>query len=259
MAEKNKRKSIYDKPLKDINKDGKVNFGDTWLGDALGFDGKVGIQKGRPGLKASLKGARRGEEKSDDTSTSTKPPTRPRARPAKEEPLKYGPSTRPSRRRPKMEGSEVGDKSKGPGATRKSAGPSVQTTAQQPKPSTTTTTTGPAVTRIEETSPNRQTPNKPPMTTADARAKVIKDKAAARANTPTEAQIQAWIKKQGASFHRANKTQQAKRAAAIKALTKTGMAAGGMTSNMGRYSRTGNTNYKGKGMFYDSKSPRGYK
>jgi len=230
-----KRESIYDKPLKDINKDGKVNFGDTWLGDALGFDGKIGVQKGRPGLKASLKGARRGEEKKPEG----KPPTRPRARTVK------------------MEGSEVGDKSKGPGATRRSTGPSVQTTTQQPKPPS--TTTGPAVARIEETSPNSQTPNKPPMTTADARAKVIKDKAAARANTPTEAEIQAWIKKQGASFHRANKTQQAKRAAAIKALTKTGMAAGGMTSNMGRYSRTGNTNYKDKGMFYDSKSPRGYK
>jgi len=250
-----KRKSIYDKPLKDINKDGKVNFGDTWLGDALGFDGKVGIQKGRPGLKASLKGARRGETETKKEDKPKRSRSRPKMEGSEVGDKSKGPGA--TRRRPKMEGSEVGDKSKGPGATRRSTGSSVQTTTQQPKPST--TTTGSAVTRIEETSPSRQTPNKPPMSTADARAKVFKDKAAARANAPTETQIQAWLRKQGASFHRVNKTKQAKRAAAIKALTRTGMAAGGMTSNMGRYSKTGNTNYKDKGMFYDSKSPRGYK
>jgi len=75
MAEKKKSKK-----LRDINKDGKVNFGDTWLGDALGFDGKVGIQKGRPGLKDSLKGARRGStSKSEDKPKDT--PKRPTARP----------------------------------------------------------------------------------------------------------------------------------------------------------------------------------
>lgn len=42
------------------NKDGsdEVGFGDTWLGDLLGFDGKVGIQDG-PNLKESLAGGRR--------------------------------------------------------------------------------------------------------------------------------------------------------------------------------------------------------
>lgn len=67
MAEKKKKKSIYSKKLKDINKDGKRNFKDTFLGDLLGADGKAGIKKGRPGLKASLKGARREDGKPDVT------------------------------------------------------------------------------------------------------------------------------------------------------------------------------------------------
>ena len=66
MAEK-KKKSIYSRKLKDVNKDGKKNFADTWLGDLLGADGKAGIKKGRPGLKASLKGARREDGKADTT------------------------------------------------------------------------------------------------------------------------------------------------------------------------------------------------
>jgi hypothetical protein len=37
--------------------DGRVTFGDTWLGDLLGFDGKAGVQG--PGLSESLDGARR--------------------------------------------------------------------------------------------------------------------------------------------------------------------------------------------------------
>mgnify|MGYP003108995084 CR=1 FL=1 len=56
-----KKKSIYSRRLKDVNKDGKRNFGDTFLGDLLGADGKVGIGKGRPGLIDSLKGKRREE------------------------------------------------------------------------------------------------------------------------------------------------------------------------------------------------------
>lgn len=55
-----KKKSIYDKPLKDINKDGKRNFKDTWVGDLIGADGKAGVQG--PGMKASMKGARRGSD-----------------------------------------------------------------------------------------------------------------------------------------------------------------------------------------------------
>jgi hypothetical protein len=59
MAKKPKKDSIYSKPLKDINKDGNKNFKDTFLGDLIGADGKIGINKGNPGLKASLKGERR--------------------------------------------------------------------------------------------------------------------------------------------------------------------------------------------------------
>lgn len=43
--------------LKDINQDEKRNFGDTWLGDLLGADGKFGVQG--PGLRSSWFGARR--------------------------------------------------------------------------------------------------------------------------------------------------------------------------------------------------------
>jgi hypothetical protein len=56
------------KKLKDVNKDGKVNFKDTWLGERLSTKGKL---KG-PNLEESLKGARRevpGEEKKSTTST----------------------------------------------------------------------------------------------------------------------------------------------------------------------------------------------
>ena len=58
-------KSIFDnlidrsdknKALGTSNKKG-VDFGDTWLGDLLGFDGKAGVQG--PGLKESFGGARR--------------------------------------------------------------------------------------------------------------------------------------------------------------------------------------------------------
>ena len=60
------KSSMYE-GLKDVagsngSGDGRVNFGDTWLGDTLGFDGKAGTDG--PGLKDSLGGARR--EKDDD-------------------------------------------------------------------------------------------------------------------------------------------------------------------------------------------------
>ena len=67
MAEK-KKKRQYTKEylggrrkLKDVDKSGKRDFGDTFLGDLIGADkgGKLGIKKGRPGLRASLKGERR--------------------------------------------------------------------------------------------------------------------------------------------------------------------------------------------------------
>ena len=84
---KKKSKSIFSRKLKDINNDGKRNFGDTYVGDLLGIDGKLGIQKGRPGLIASMKGARREEDKPDKKTTTKKKSTavkvslRPKARP----------------------------------------------------------------------------------------------------------------------------------------------------------------------------------
>jgi hypothetical protein len=45
--------------LADTSGDGNVNFGDTWLGDLLGFDGEAGIAEGNPGLRDSFSGARR--------------------------------------------------------------------------------------------------------------------------------------------------------------------------------------------------------
>ena len=47
---------LYD-GLQDINNDGEINFGDTWLGDALGFDGRAGVQG--PSLSDSRGGSRR--------------------------------------------------------------------------------------------------------------------------------------------------------------------------------------------------------
>jgi hypothetical protein len=62
--------------LNDVNNDGKSNFGDTYTGDLLGFDGKVGVQG--PNARDSWNGTRReggtgtrsnelGETKSYDT------------------------------------------------------------------------------------------------------------------------------------------------------------------------------------------------
>lgn len=53
--------------------DGKVSFGDTWLGDLLGFDGKVGVDG--PGLKDSWGGARRTSGTTTTTSTTDKTKT----------------------------------------------------------------------------------------------------------------------------------------------------------------------------------------
>ena len=61
MAEKKKKKSIYSRKLRDVNKDGKRNFGDTWLGDLIGADGKLGVQK--DSMRDSMKGSRRESEK----------------------------------------------------------------------------------------------------------------------------------------------------------------------------------------------------
>lgn len=106
MATKPKKKSIYSRELKDITGDGKRNFADTYLGDLIGLDGKIGIKKGRPGLRASLKGARREDpdtKKPTTKKTTTKkttkktiPKVRPKARPT---PKPKNPYTSPKRSR----------------------------------------------------------------------------------------------------------------------------------------------------------------
>lgn len=110
------------KKLKDVNKDGKVNFKDTWLGERLSTKGKL---KG-PNLAESLKGARRG---SDTSATESKPASRAASKSA-------APTTsiRP-KSKPADSGSRVGAKDR-----------KVQTTAElrkaaEAKKTTTTTPT----------------------------------------------------------------------------------------------------------------------
>ena len=61
--------------LADLDGDDKKSFGDTWLGDFLGFDGEAGIKEGNPGLRASFGGARRTEK---DDSSSEEPAAAPK-------------------------------------------------------------------------------------------------------------------------------------------------------------------------------------
>ena len=56
--------------LKDFDKSGGASFGDTWLGDLLGFDGEAGIAEGTPGLRDSFGGARRSSGGGDDDGAS---------------------------------------------------------------------------------------------------------------------------------------------------------------------------------------------
>ena len=66
------------KKLKDVNKDGKINFKDTWLGERLTTKGKL---KG-PNLAESMKGARRESAADTSTMSSPKPKAKPVAKPA---------------------------------------------------------------------------------------------------------------------------------------------------------------------------------
>ena len=83
MAEKKKKDPKFGgkRSLKDMSGNKSIGFEDTYLGDLLGFDGKMGT-KGKPGLLASLKGARR---KKPGTATTTK----------KKGPAKVRPKLRP--------------------------------------------------------------------------------------------------------------------------------------------------------------------
>jgi hypothetical protein len=113
------------KKLKDVNKDGKVNFKDTWLGERLSTKGKL---KG-PNLAESLKGARRS---SDTSATESKPASKPASTSAPTS------SIRP-KSKPVDSGSRVGAKER-----------KVQTTAElrkaaEAKKATTTAVTTPTV------------------------------------------------------------------------------------------------------------------
>jgi len=110
MAEKKKKDPKFGgkRSLKDMSGNKSIGFEDTYLGDLLGFDGKMGT-KGKPGLLASLKGARR---KKPGTATTTKkkgPPKtslKPVLRPKRVE-RGQGPSTRGSvRTEPKGEANQ---------------------------------------------------------------------------------------------------------------------------------------------------------
>jgi hypothetical protein len=61
--------SLYDGLQDQPGSRSGVDFGDTWLGDALGFDGKVGVQG--PGLKESREGARRSFDGGSTPAAST--------------------------------------------------------------------------------------------------------------------------------------------------------------------------------------------
>ena len=95
MATKPKKKSLYSRKLKDISGDGKKNLADTYLGDLIGLDGKIGIGKKNPGLKASLKGARR------EDGTTKKPAAKKKPALTKVEPGGAGPPTRRKPNKPK--------------------------------------------------------------------------------------------------------------------------------------------------------------
>ena len=73
MAEKKKKDPKFGgkRSLKDTSGNKSIGFEDTYLGDLLGFDGKMGT-KGKPGLLASLKGARRKKPGTATTTTKKK-------------------------------------------------------------------------------------------------------------------------------------------------------------------------------------------
>ena len=98
MAEKKKKDPKFGgkRSLKDTSGNKKIGFEDTFLGDLLGFDGKMGT-KGKPGLLASLKGARR-KKPGAAAATTKKKVVRPTLRP----------KPKPKPRRPPLQEPESG-------------------------------------------------------------------------------------------------------------------------------------------------------
>lgn len=256
---KDKKKSIYDYELKDINKDGKKNFADTWLGDALGFDGKLGTQG--PGMKESMKGSRRKMGGGSGGST-----TRPRSRPSttstsgKSEPKmssRLDTKGETPKREPKMS-SRLDTKGETP-ARKTDSGVKVPSTSTSPK----VTRNAPEAPKAPKAGGIEGMVARSNERQANARASAIQKSKSERANTPSEAQIQSWIKNKlqtDRAWAKKHTTESSRREAAMRALgSKSGLAKGGMVKKEARYEKKGNRDYKQKGMFYKSASPKGFK
>ncbi len=97
MAEKKKDPKFGGKrSLKDTSGNQKIGFEDTFLGDLLGFDGKMGT-KGKPGLLASLKGARRKKPGAAAATTKKKREDTKKGKQHSKQPKKIAKKTRSAR------------------------------------------------------------------------------------------------------------------------------------------------------------------
>ena len=237
MAEK--KKGLYSRKLKDVNKDGKKNFADTWLGDMIGADGKVGIGKGRPGLRESLAGARREDGKADTTAKKAKKTGKTKKSDYKDttddaRAARTRSSTKKTSSMPKR--SKTDSRSSTSGSTR--------VTPQRP-------TTG-VGSLSSESKPSIDTSSK--VTRAQKTAAVYKQKVAERDKQSPGKSFSSWFqankekyKKEGGGYNNAE---------ALKDFNKmkSGMSKGGMTkkrgySKGGSVSRTGHTDHRKTGMF----------
>lgn len=233
-----KKKSIYDKKLKDINKDGKVNFGDTWLGDALGFDGKLGVEKGRPGLNESLKGARRGK----DEVKKDKPKSQPKSRPKKEQ--------KEETKRRSSTGGPARYNSTSTKVTDAGMDEKAKRTRNQPKPQTKAPTQPQAP--KESSSPRISYREWEKLSVAE---RVKRGLPKSKFEWQNQGKFGIPDTKGETKSRTPSTGSSARKTSRLKNAGEAGMAKGGMA----RYEKKGNRDYKTKGMFYDSKSPKGYK
>lgn len=226
---KNDGKSIYDYELKDVNKDGKKNFGDTWLGDALGLDGKIGVQG--PGMKESMKGARRNM---GDSKKEVRPKARPKVQPKSGTTGVSGISSGPSQggaTAPRKEKKQMA----GTGGPRRQSNrpdkkkPMFTAPKDKENKSTPAPKTTPKVTYEQWQS----------MSRSERKAKGL----------PETTLGWQWQKNPGQT-KTTDKQVEENRARSNK-------RTGGM--NRGGMVKSGKKDYKNSGMFYKSGSPRGYK
>lgn len=238
MAEKKKRESIYKKPLKDINKDGKKNLADTWLGDALGLDGKLGVQG--PGIKKSLKGARRGKD--EVPKESKRPKSRPRRSTTKDEPLERGPSTRP-RRSPTKTDMDTSVR-KAMEEQRKTAQPKTSRKAKEY-----TYAEWKKMTRAERKAAGL------PVSDIGGQLEFNRFMAGITGKDYTSTGSKAPSAPKPSTGSSSRRSSRPGRSAG-----EVGMAKGGMAMKKeGRYQQNGGRDMKKTGMFYKSSSPKGYK